>query len=75
MKEVAPPGAEDKIAPPLANPARTKAMKRRGQQDKRQELFRMVGSDLTAIDGDLGTFGDDRPERFVHGETPRATRW
>jgi hypothetical protein len=51
MKELARPGSENQQAPPLTNRERTKAIKRRNQQDKRQELFRMIGADLTAIDG------------------------
>jgi len=51
MKELMAPGSENKQAPPLPNPQRTKAMKRRKQEGKRQELYRMVGADLTAIDG------------------------
>lgn len=45
------PGRQQLQAPPLANPQKRKAMKRRGQEEKRQALFRMVGADLTTIDG------------------------
>lgn len=51
MKDLTPPGAQDKTAPALPSKERMKGMKKRGQQDKRQELFRMVGADLTTIDG------------------------
>ena len=51
MRELAPMGSENQQAPPLENRQRTKAMKRRNQEDKRQELYRMVGADLTTIDG------------------------
>lgn len=51
MSRLTPGGNEEKTAPPLANRERTKAMKRRGQEEKRQSLYRMVGKDLTSIDG------------------------
>jgi transposase len=51
LKELTPPGSEDRKAPPLPNKERMKAFKKRDQEDKRQELFRMVGADLTTIDG------------------------
>jgi transposase len=54
MSRLKPVGGEETTVPPLANPQRAKAMKRRGQEEKRQELYRMVGKDLTAIDG-IGT--------------------
>lgn len=49
--ELTPPEAENKTAPPLPNPGKMKAMRTRGELEKRQELFRMAGADLTTIDG------------------------
>jgi transposase len=54
MRQLSPPGSEGKQAPPLPNREKRKAMKRRGQEDKRQDLFRMLGNDLTTVDG-IGT--------------------
>src|SRR5271157_458037 len=54
MKQLTPPGRADQKAPPLANAAKRKAIKRRDQEEKRQALYRMVGVDLTTIDG-VGT--------------------
>jgi transposase len=54
MEQLTPPGRGEQKAPPLPNPAKRKAMKRRHQEDKRQTLYRMVGVDLTTIDG-VGT--------------------
>ena len=51
MECLTPPGRESLDAPPLANPAKRAAMKRRDQEEKRQKLYRMVGADLTTIDG------------------------
>lgn len=51
MEFLTPPGRQQLQAPPLANPEKRKGMKRRGQEEKRQTLFRMVGADLTTIDG------------------------
>jgi transposase len=51
LKELTPPDSQGKTAPPLPNKERMKGIKKRGQEDKRQELFRMVGADLTTIDG------------------------
>jgi transposase len=51
MQRLTPPENQDRQAPPLPNREKVKAMKRRNQEDKRQALYRMVGSDLTAIDG------------------------
>jgi transposase len=51
MELLTPPGRQQLQAPPLANPEKRKAMKRRGQEEKRQTLFRTVGADLTTIDG------------------------
>ena len=51
IESLTPPGRQQQPAPPLANREKRKAMKRRGQEEKRQALFRMVGADLTTIDG------------------------
>ena len=51
MELLTPPGRQQLQAPPLANPEKRKAMKRRGQEEKRQALYRMLGADLTTIDG------------------------
>jgi transposase len=51
MEELTPAGRQSAEAPPLKNPEKRKAMKRRDQEGKRQALYRMVGADLTTIDG------------------------
>jgi transposase len=51
MKQLTPAGRQDTEAPPLNNPEKRKAIKRRDQEGKRQTLYRMVGADLTTIDG------------------------
>jgi transposase len=51
MERLAPRERKDAQAPPLANREKRKAMKRRDQEGKRQTLYRMVGADLTTIDG------------------------
>jgi len=51
MQCLTPPGRESVEAPPPANRGKQAAMKRRGQEEKRQKLYRMVGADLTTIDG------------------------
>jgi transposase len=51
MKALTPPGRENQQAPPLPNRERMKALKRRRQEDKRNELYRLLGADLTSIDG------------------------
>jgi len=51
MKQLTPAERGGKLAPPLPNRERMKAMKRRGQESRRQTLFQMVGADLTTIDG------------------------
>jgi transposase len=53
MRRLQSVGSETPV-PPLANPERAKAMKRRGQEQKREELYRMTGKDLTTIVG-IGT--------------------
>jgi len=51
MQEVTPAGRKDIQAPPLANIEKRKTMKKRDQEGKRQALYRMMGVDLTTIDG------------------------
>lgn len=51
LKALTPAGNAEKTAPPLPNPEKTKAMKRRNEEEKRQALYRMTGVDLTTIDG------------------------
>jgi len=54
MKNLTPAGRTEQNAPPLLNREKRKAMKRRHQEDKRQTLYRLIGTDLTTIDG-VGT--------------------
>jgi transposase len=42
---------KDQIPPKLKNAAKTKAIRKRGEEEIREGLFRMSGVDLTAIDG------------------------
>lgn len=51
MEQLTPPGRQQAQALPLPNREKRKAMKRRAQENKRQALYRMVGADLTTIDG------------------------
>ena len=51
MQEVTPAGRKDAKAPPLANREKRKTMKKRDQEGKRQALYRVMGVDLTTIDG------------------------
>ena len=51
MQEITPTERKDIAAPPLAKIEKRKTMKRRGQEEKRQELYRVLGADLTTIDG------------------------
>src|ERR1017187_885903 len=51
MQEVTPAERKDVKAPPLANIEKRKTMKRRDQEGKRQALYRVMGADLTTIDG------------------------
>jgi hypothetical protein len=44
------PGQRGQSAPPLNNANKAKAIKRRGQEAKRQGLYRMSGVDITQID-------------------------
>ena len=50
MKRLTPPDNEERRAPAVRNPAKAKAIKRRNQEEKRQNLYRLAGTDLTAID-------------------------
>jgi transposase len=45
-----PPDAGAAAAPPVANPAKAKAIKTRGEEPLRQALYRVTGKDLTTID-------------------------
>ena len=45
MKRMAAPGNAEKEVPPLPQRERMKAIQRRGQQDRRQTLYEMVGVD------------------------------
>lgn len=51
LKELTPEDRNHNTAPPLANRERMKGIRRRHQGHKRDDLFRMVGADLTSIDG------------------------
>jgi transposase len=51
MQEVTPAGRKDVKAPPLVKVEKRKTMKRRDQEGKRQALYRVMGADLTTIDG------------------------
>lgn len=51
MEGLTPVHRKDAEAPALANPEKRKAMKRRDEEGRRQTLYRMVGADLTTIDG------------------------
>lgn len=52
LQELTPPDrTHGPSAPPLGNRERMKAFKRRKQESKRDALFRMMGVDLTSIDG------------------------
>lgn len=46
-----PAGRKEAVAPPVTNPEKRKSIKKRGQEAKRQALYRATGVDLTAIDG------------------------
>lgn len=50
MRQQTPAEREQEMAPPLPNRAKLKAIKRRGEEERRQALYRMVGVDLTTID-------------------------
>jgi transposase len=50
LGEMEEPGQRGQTAPPLNNANKTKAIKKRGQEAKRQALYRMSGVDITQID-------------------------
>src|SRR5664280_2767118 len=50
LGEMEEPGQQGQAAPPLHNANKTKAIKKRGQESKRQALYRMSGVDITQID-------------------------
>ena len=51
MQQLTPEERKDSAVPPLANVEKRKTIKKRDQEGKRQALYRMVGADLTSIDG------------------------
>jgi transposase len=51
MEGLVPQERKDVQAPALSNRGKRKNMRRRGQEGKRQTLYRMLGVDLTTIDG------------------------
>jgi transposase len=51
MQELTPPERKDTDVPAAAKREKQKTLKRRGQEGKRQTLCRMIGADLTSIDG------------------------
>src|SRR6516164_6471417 len=50
LEEMEEPGQRGETPPPLNNANKAKAIKRRGQEAKRQALYRMSGVDITQID-------------------------
>lgn len=50
LEEMAPADGRGDQAPPPQNPAKAKALKKRGEDPLRHALYRMSGVDLTAID-------------------------
>ena len=68
-------------APPLQNTNKAKAIKKRGQEAKRQALYRMSGVDMTQIDAVGGGNSRSRAQRIrprfehlPHGEAVRLSR-
>ena len=51
VRAVQPDDRRDTAVPPHPNPAKEKAIRRRGDQDTRTALYRLAGVDLTRIDG------------------------
>jgi transposase len=51
MQELTPPGRRETEVPALAKPEKQRTIKRRGQEGRRQALYRAIGADLTNIDG------------------------
>jgi transposase len=50
LGEMAPEEQRGQTAPPLQNPNKARAIKKRGQEAKRQALYRMSGVDVAQID-------------------------
>ena len=50
LGEMEGPGQRGQTAPPLNNTNKAKAIQKRGQESKRQALYRMTGVDITQID-------------------------
>src|SRR5499427_864710 len=50
LGEMEEPGQRGQTAPPLNNPNKARAIQKRGQESKRQALYRMSGVDITQID-------------------------
>jgi transposase len=88
MRELTPAARAESEAPALRNGAKRKAMKRRQQEEKRQTLYRLVGVDLTTIDGvgtetaevviseygvEMSRFASEK-EFVSHGETGAAAK-
>jgi transposase len=51
LGQMEPPGRSGKKAPELCNPNKAQQIKKRGEEPKRQALYRMSGADATQIDG------------------------
>ena len=47
LEEMEEPGQRGQMAPPLNNANKAKAIKKRGQEAKRQALYRISGVDIT----------------------------
>lgn len=71
LKKLTPADRQDITAPPLANQEKRRTMKKRNQESKRQALFRMIGVDLTAIDG----IGVETAEVFVSEYGPDLSKF
>jgi transposase len=50
LEEMQPEELRNQGAPPVRNPQKAKAIRKRGQEAMREALFRMSGADLTSID-------------------------
>jgi len=51
LAHMTPPERSDQTAPPLANANKVRGIKRRGEEQMRQALYRVSGVDATQIDG------------------------
>lgn len=51
LARLIPPERRDVEVPAHPNPSKEKAIKRRGEHERRRELYRVAGVDLTRIDG------------------------